>query len=87
MNDLSNPSIVNVDLEQLRDIISESESKWSDATASIKMADNEMADLSKKLEGWARYRSYQTRRQAAMELRIRSDREELRAAEDYRSNV
>lgn len=87
MNDVTNPAIVNVDLEQMRDTIADSESRWSDAAANIKMADNAIADLHKQLEGWERYRGYQARRQGAIELRIRSEREELRAAEDFRSNV
>lgn len=87
MNDISNPTVVNVDLNQMRDIIADTESKWGDSAANIKMADNTIADLHKQLEGWERFKTYQERRQNALGLRIRSEREELRAAEDFRSNI
>lgn len=54
-----------------------------EAAANARMADAEIDKRRRELRGWERWRDHQIRLSAAMNERVRVERGELRAIEDY----
>lgn len=54
-----------------------------EAEANARMADAEIEKRQRELRGWTRWRDHQRRLSTAMNDRVRVERAELRAVEDY----
>lgn len=54
-----------------------------EAEANARMADVEIEKRQRELRGWTRWRDHQRRLSTAMNDRVRVERTELRAVEDY----
>lgn len=54
-----------------------------EAEANARMADAEIEKRQRELHGWTRWRDHQRRLSTAMNDRVRVERAELRAVEDY----
>lgn len=70
-------------LATLRSNIETYSLRREEAEANARMADVEIEKRQRELRGWTRWRDHQRRIAAAMNERVRVERTELRAVEDY----
>ena len=67
--------------------IASAQERLSDAKTNVAMADHTVADLENQLKGWKRFRAFQAKRVEIFENRVRIGRQEIRAIEDYESDL
>lgn len=78
---------MSTELTVLRQTMTDCEFKLSDAAAKVAEAETNVSRLEKELSQWQRYLDYQLRRRAALNAKLRIDREMVRAVEDYNSHI